>query len=439
MTTYVSLLNAVNALLNVDSEARLRVVQSLLKSALIRDEISKRSVRHQLLAEHFNVFSALGLDRRENYHSRFLAYLLNEHSDHAQGVFFLERFLHLLWAMNPNFPRSIIVHEGASRVQPEQYANHHGRIDLVIYLANHSVVAIENKIDHWEGEYQLPRYRNWLNSLRPGGRPKFLVFLTPDGREAESAKDRGDAQVDLCIGYGDLVKWLNICILELPATAVRLTTVLVQYRQLCKTIAGELDMTTLKDEILTLIRQPENLRAALEIAQYLNFEKGIIENTFKENVVSELTRLLGEAGLADWRATDGKNGVLGFRYRTHINGKCSNYTCGIEKLFYGGHYGWRRPNWVDPKALSNVDTANLSRQMQDEGRKEPEDWWVSWSYLDHPFDNWKDEVIVAIAADNRQEEHALAKQLAQQVWNFFATYRAEIEALPSFQQAAQTV
>jgi hypothetical protein len=437
MTSYVSLLNAVTVLLNVDSQARLRAVQSLINNALIRDEISKRAVRHQLLAEHFNVFSALGLDRRENYHSRFLAYLLNTHSDHAQGVFFLERFLHLLWAKNSNLPRSFIVHEGASRVQTEQFADDHGRIDLVIYLANHVVVAIENKIDHWEGEHQLPRYRNWLNSLRPNGRPTFLVFLTPDGRESDSPKDRADAHVDLCIGYGDLVKWLNTCILELPITAVRLTTVLSQYQQLCKTIAGELDMKSLKDEILTLIRQPVNLMAALEIAQHVNFEKELIRKAFRKNIESELKRLLGEAGITDWLAMDGKNGVLGVCFRTHINDKCSNFTCGIEKLFAGGYFGWCRPKCVDPKVLSNIDTASLSRQMQEVGFREPNGWWVGFTSLDNPFDDWQDEVIVAIASDNRQAEHALAKQLAQQVWNVFATYRAEIEALPSFKQAAQ--
>ena len=373
-----------------------------------------------------------------NYHSRFLVYLLNPQNDHEQGAFFLERFLRQLEAMNPSFPKNTIVHEGVSRVLAEQFADDNGRIDLVIYLANHTVVAIENKIDYWERERQLPRYRNWLNSLRPVGRLKFLVFLTPDGREPESAKDRADARVDLCIGYGDLVKWLNTCILELPITAARLTTVLLQYQQLCKTIAGELDMKTLKDEILTLIRQPENLMAALEIAQHLNREKELIEKTFRKNVMSALNGMLKKAGILDWRAMDGMNGVLGLCYRTHINYESTNYTCGIENLFSDrGHYGWCRPRDVDIRVSSNIDTTSLSRQMQYEGDGEPANWWVGHANVNKPFDCWEDDVVVEVSRDNRQGEHVLANQLAQQVWAIFITYRAAIEKLPSFIQAAQ--
>lgn len=439
MTAYVSLLNTVRTLQQEDSKERLHLVQALLGNKLIHDEISKRQVRRQLLAERFNVFSALGLDRRENYHSRFLAYLLDAQSDHDQGSFFLVHFLRFLKEMSDRFPASAIVYEGSPRVVPEQFADAEGRIDLVIYLANHTVIAIENKIDHFEGERQLPRYRNWLNSLRPVEQPKFLVFLTPNRREPESAKDREDAKVDLLIGYGDLVNWLEKCITELPVTASRLATVLIQYQQLCRTISGDIDMKTLKDEILTLIRQPENLKAALEIAKHLEFQKKEIDKTFRKNVASRLETLLAEVGVSNWRAsTEYRNGVFGLHYHTHFNDKSPNYLCGIEKLFApAACYGWCRPKWVDPKELPSVDTASVSRRMQDDGQMEYNNWWVGRKPIDISFNQWDEEAIVTIDHDNRQTEHVLAKQLAEQIWATFTKYRDEIEALASFRQAAQ--
>jgi hypothetical protein len=441
MTAYASLLNTVKNLQEEDSKARLHVVHALLKNTLIRDELSNRQVRRQLLAERFNVFAALGLDRRENYHSRFLAYLLDTQGDHDQGSFFLERFLHTLKEMNSQFPESLIVHEGTSRVVPEQFADADGRIDLVIYLANHVVIAIENKIDHFEGERQLPRYRNWLKSLKPVGYPKFLIFLTPDRREPASAKDREDSKVDLILGYGDLVNWLDKCIIALPVTASRLVTVLVQYQQLCRTISGELNMKTLKDEILNLIRQPENLKAALEIAKHLDFEKKSIEENFRKNVVFELRKRLAEAELSTWRASsDYKNGVFGLHYQTHINDKSANYICGIEKLFApAGCFGWCRPKWIDPKEFSNVDTASLSRQMQGDDQIECNNWWVGRKPIGNPFNQWDEEAIVVIDNDNRQSEHLLAKELADQVWKMFIAYRDEIGKLTSFEQAAKII
>jgi hypothetical protein len=46
------------------------------------------------------------------------------------------------------------------------------------------MLAIEAKVDAWEGEDQLPRYEKWLRS-RAGGCKLFLIFLTPDGRPSE--------------------------------------------------------------------------------------------------------------------------------------------------------------------------------------------------------------------------------------------------------------
>lgn len=431
-----SLLNSVNALLRRDDTERLTGVRSLLKHPLIQDEIAKRPMRRMLLAERFNIFSALWLDRRENYHSRFLAYLLDPKSDHDQGHFFLERFLRYMNKISA-LPQGEIVHEGTVRVEEQQYAGTYGIIDFVIFLANHIVIAIENKIDHSEGDRQLPRYRQWLNSLGINGQ-KFLVFLTPNGRDPENPDDRRDARVDLCLGYFDLVKWLDECIHALPVTALRLSTVLIQYQQICKLISGEPDMTNIKDEILNLIRQPENLKAALEISKYLEMEKNAISEKFRANVIAELTTLLSANKITDWHAMVVPWGSFGIYHKDHTNDS-RNYGCIIENLFNNnkGFYGWIRPRWIDPKNLTQIDTVELSREISKKGIENINGWWVGAHNLHgNLYGNWSDETIIKIDEDNRKEDYPLAKELAQKVWQMFIEYHDAIEALPSFQQAA---
>lgn len=440
MTDYANLLNNIKKLLVKDSTHRLNSVVLLLKHPLIRDELIKRPVRRALLAERFNVFSALGLDRYENYHSRFLAYLLAPQSNHDQGSFFLERLLGYFREKNGRFPESAVAREENSRIVAEQFAEKYGRIDIVIHLANHMVIAIENKVDHFEGDGQLRGYRNWLDSLKPTiENSKFLIFLTPDGREPESAKDRHDGIVDLSVGYGDLVNWLDNCIIALPPTASRILTVLVQYQQLCRTIAGELDMTNIKEEIINLIRLPENLKAALEISTYLELEKKAIDEKFRKNVISELLAKLAREGITNWRASvEIKNGVFGIYYQTHFSQRSPNYMCGIEKLFNNGWFGWYRPQWKDSKILASVDSYALSQEMSKNGTKDAESWWVGWNTLDANFKRWDAETILLIDNDNRQTECPLAKALAEKIWEMFITYRLEIEALDSFKQAVNS-
>lgn len=435
MSDCESLLASVNSLLREDSEERLKGVTRLLKHPLIQDELAKRPMRRMLLAERFNIFSALWLDRRENYHSRFLAYLLDPKSDHDQGHFFLERFLRYM-KKDSALPQGEIVHEGASRVVEQQYAGTYGIIDFVIFLANHTVIAIENKIDHSEGEHQLPRYRKWLNSLGTNDQ-KFLVFLTPNGREPENPDDRKDARVDLCLGYSDLAKWLEKCIHELPVTASRISTVLVQYQQICKIISGEPDMTNIKDEILNLIRQPENLKAALEISKYLDMEKNAILEKFRANVIAEFAKLLGENQITDWHAMVVPWGNFGIYHKDHSNNS-QNYKYIIENIFNNkGCYGWCRPQKMDYKNLPHADTLDISKKMIANGMGEFDDWWVVRKNLDDVFKSWDDDAIIMINNDNRQiDEFPLAKKLTQQIFQIFIAYYKEIEALPSFKQAA---
>jgi hypothetical protein len=56
------------------------------------ERIEKNTKRHAL---RFNVFSALGITRKEIIQSKFLAFLLDPNEDHNQGALFLQAFSYI--------------------------------------------------------------------------------------------------------------------------------------------------------------------------------------------------------------------------------------------------------------------------------------------------------------------------------------------------------
>ncbi len=84
------MLNDYRLLQNTRQAAFRKRAGELLNAA--RPIIDKIQERRKDTGERFNVFSALQLERREIYHSRFIAYLLNPSSHHDQDVTFLNVF-----------------------------------------------------------------------------------------------------------------------------------------------------------------------------------------------------------------------------------------------------------------------------------------------------------------------------------------------------------
>ena len=105
-------------------------------------------------ASSFNVFSALGVVRKEVVQSRFLAYLLSPEEAHEQGARFLEAFLGRLGIQMANIVQARVVAERST-------GGGLGRMDIVIDCKP-SLIVIEIKIDAGESDEQLFRYRQWL-------------------------------------------------------------------------------------------------------------------------------------------------------------------------------------------------------------------------------------------------------------------------------------
>jgi len=224
--------NAVGAFLSelerVSSEAQRRKIDGL--GRMFREFsplFEQLTTRRQQLAERFNIFSALRVERRELAHSAFLAYLLDPTAQHDQGARILKSFLAHL---NIGIPAATDL-EG-TKVTAEQALGEHGRLDIVITLPGGMVVAIENKVDAGEQEEQIARYQQWLVDQGPALRSSHrLIFLTPDGRRPLKENPTTGIQV-WCCSYEQIARWLS----AIPDLPVRLATVVRMYADTCMQI-----------------------------------------------------------------------------------------------------------------------------------------------------------------------------------------------------------
>ena len=422
-------------------------VRQLLENPTIRDEIILENERRKLTAERFDMFEALGLSTKENYHSRFIAYLLNPKERHDQGAVFLLPFIELIRSRltSENIIRPLTESDWkAVTVRTEVYANQFGRIDLVIELPGKATIAIENKVYATERDDQLSDYWGWLRQRCNNNQKKpVLVFLTPEGRKPQSA---GKADLVLTISYTDLAECLDIGLQSCSSTAADFISTIHKYASLCRQLfRKEKSVPEYNKEIIGLLNNPTNLQTALEIEFHLNKLKSSIQELFRDGVMNALRARLA----ADKQATQHfwEVGVIpntpellfGIKKKYHNKGSLvTNYCCAVCTEFgprsvYGG---WRRPSGKDVKThYEPIDSEALEKYMNEEGFGHPEYWWVSVTDLRDEFPElaaWGADQIYAIHADNEDKDHPLANKLADWMWHCFIGYRDKVAQLDSY-------
>jgi hypothetical protein len=135
----------------------------------------------------FNVFRLLRLENDEvRLHSKLIGYFLDPRGQHGQGTLFLDGFISCLKTIS-SFPLVFppTLNTRGWRISTEKFTIK-GNLDIVLGGRQDGILCvIENKILAGEGREQLGRYRDWLDLHRKVPLP-LLVFLTPDGREAET-------------------------------------------------------------------------------------------------------------------------------------------------------------------------------------------------------------------------------------------------------------
>jgi hypothetical protein len=173
-----------------------------------------------------NLFQILGISHMENYHSKFLAYLLDPSALHNCGPLFLDLFLKKLAEKAPSIPSPEDFVSSKARVGTEHFCGEKrdidgvaigGRIDIVIFPGNENQgkvmpIVIENKIYAGDQPDQLARAKNQFNGMC------WLFYLTLDGKVTNDYSTKGLMPNNALEGYqslsysGFIYHWLSDCI-----------------------------------------------------------------------------------------------------------------------------------------------------------------------------------------------------------------------------------
>ncbi|MGI4886179.1 MAG: PD-(D/E)XK nuclease family protein [Janthinobacterium lividum] len=155
--------------------------------------------------EAYNIFTVLGIREQEVKHTALLADLLNPYGQHGLGAVFLSSFLKQA-AVPTRSP-------AAWRVTSEE--NHsYGRWDIALHgqiAGRPALILIENKINAAEGHRQLDRYLQAAQEHEGAYAPAdtWLIFLTPDGRAAQSCRQSNGACLLTWSYHCDIRNWLT--------------------------------------------------------------------------------------------------------------------------------------------------------------------------------------------------------------------------------------
>lgn len=136
----------------------------------------------------FNLIGALGLNRREVYHSKLLAYFLDGVNNNHYQKIFLEKFLEKL-QKEKSIPSKIfkrLTPQDIQSIEIEAPTKKNRRIDILITCTDKTYIVIENKIDACDQVSQIKDYV--LDTHRRMGRKMsenekanriLVIYLTP--------------------------------------------------------------------------------------------------------------------------------------------------------------------------------------------------------------------------------------------------------------------
>lgn len=418
MKKIVTLLNEVTQLLKTQQHTKQQEVERVLTAAKPIVEKTKNEIKENAL--NFNIFSALGVLRKETFQSRFLAYLLNPKEQHCQDAIFLNKFLERL-----DIPAIDLQN---IQITPEYDAGAFGRMDIVITCQeNNWIVVIENKIDAGEGEQQLERYSNWLKEQKY--KLKKLIFLTPTGHESVTAIKDSYRQ----FSYLELAEIFEPSLNTITANVVRV--VLEQYIINLKTIAGV--VMSENKELLELLSKPENIRTVLEVERQSLFMREKIAKSFARHIEKIIyDKIQKSNSKAIWVVNSDfcdKNNPTYFHIWIKMLADPNYSMCALHVLSGSKDYGslviFRE------KSIDANKTQALTEKMKNDGYKKPWDNAIGLK----PLRNGEGSIIstdiddvISCSVDNQSETHPLASQFADELWEMFDKYRADIEALSSF-------
>ena len=234
------------------------------------EELSKHK------GDKFNIFSILGIQRKEVETHSFLLYeLMNPKGSHFQKELYLKIFIEEVLKID-DF-EFINVKVDREKIIP----NSKRKIDFTIEN-NKYYIAIEMKIDANDQKEQIFDYYKYLENQCK--EPK-LYYLTLDGKEASENSSKGVEYEKISFSY-HILNFIEKSI-EKSASLPIIRESLIQYQNTIKNITNqttqELQMAAIK-----IIDNPEVARAATELSKSLAYAWAKKEVVFWRKLAEKL-------------------------------------------------------------------------------------------------------------------------------------------------------
>ena len=301
-------------------QTQVQRVESALKKIRQLKEDDEKAAKDT--GKNFNVFSVLGVERKEVRHSAFLKDLLDPKGTHSQGAVFLEHFLNLEPLRLADSFGYGKLDDFQVRTEAATNAND-GRMDILL-KKDDAYIIIENKIDAEDQTDQLSRY--YRNAKKRGfeGEQIKLIYLTLDGKppsEKSLSSRYGQKLLNedrvIYMSYeSHIIKWLKDCLKEVGGIA-RIREVLLQYKEIIKELTEQPINEELTMEISDILTKEHDLIPELEKSiletkvrlQYKFWEK------LRKKITEDCNIEFSKVSEDDVRRFFRKNGYLGIEYK----------------------------------------------------------------------------------------------------------------------------
>ena len=261
----------------------------------LNEEIIKVEEKSRKKGDKFNIFSILGIQRKEVETHSFLLYdLINPNGSHYQGDLYLRIFLKEILKEKDDFKIYNLLDNAKNiKVDRETFISgkgiKNGFIDFTIEIDKY-YIAIEMKIDSKENGNQLDNYKTFLESIP--NKEKRLYYLTLFGDEVDKSKIEEDEKN----GYiripflQDISNFIEKSIEESKNLPI-IRESLIQYQATIKNITNQ----TTKDiqvKAVQIIDSPETARAAIGLSKSLAYAWAKREVVFWKKLYTKLDNYL---------------------------------------------------------------------------------------------------------------------------------------------------
>ena len=254
------------------SSSALQQFRSLLD--VLREAQARADEHAKATHERFNVFTTL-LEAHDEVrlHTRFLCCLLDPEGYHDCGSLFLDLFLETIEKIpgltNDKAKEALLALPDCKQpwtVTNESPQGEFGRIDLLLEQKQPRFgIAIENKIYAGEQPKQIERYAKFLAS-RFGHSDWRVIYLTLHGEESET----GEGQPYIRISYAKhILAWLDKC-LEKTYHIVPINQVILQYREVVRSLTGNIEPVYMKPIADFITQNPDLIRFRKQLDEGIN-------------------------------------------------------------------------------------------------------------------------------------------------------------------------